>query len=158
MKWNHPLILASKSPRRSQLLSQAGFEFTIQTKDTEESYPPHMPAQQVPIFLAEKKAMACQEYIQEDTILIAADTIVIQEGTIYEKPKDRADAVRILSTLAGNMHEVITGVCLLSKNKKVEFAGHSKVFFAPISDSEICLLYTSPSPRDQRGSRMPSSA
>lgn len=151
MRWNRPLILASKSPRRSQLLSQAGFEFTIHTKDTEESYPSHLLPEQVPSFLAEKKAVACQSFIQEDAVLIAADTIVIQTGTIYEKPTDRADAVRILSTLSGNMHEVITGVCLLSKDKKVIFSGHSKVFFAPISSAEIDYYIDTYQPYDKAG-------
>ncbi len=151
MKWNRPLILASKSPRRSQLLSQAGFEFSIQTKDTEESYPAQLPPQQVPTFLAEKKAMACQAFLQKETILIAADTIVIQEGLIYEKPKDRADAIRILTTLSGKMHEVITGVCLLSKDKQMVFAGQSNVFFASISAAEIEYYVDTYQPYDKAG-------
>ena len=151
MTITRPLILASKSPRRSQLLSEAGFQFTIQTKDTEESYPSDLPAAAVPPFLAEKKAMACESFIKEQEIIIAADTIVILEGVIYEKPKDDADAFRILQALSGKMHEVITGVCLLGKEQKITFSGHAKVFFEAISDEEIRYYIDTFQPFDKAG-------
>lgn len=146
-----PIILASKSPRRSQLLSQAGFQFIIKTKNTEENYSKELPAELVPIYLAEKKAVACKEFLQGNEIILAADTIVIQEGIIYEKPLDRQDAIRILKQLSGNSHEVITGVCLLSKEKKVTFSGHSKVFLNPLSKSEIDYYIDTFQPYDKAG-------
>jgi len=148
---NRPLILASKSPRRSQLLSQAGFEFTIRTKDTDESYSSQLLPEQVPTYLAEKKAVACKEFIQDQEIILAADTIVIQEGVIYEKPKDRPDALRILSNLSGKMHQVITGVCLLSKHKKIIFAGYSNVYFASLNQEEIAYYVDTYKPYDKAG-------
>jgi len=82
----YPLILASKSPRRSQLLSEAGFTFKIKSKDVKEDYPSHLLPEEVPLFLAEKKAVACQEFLKKKQILIAADTIVAKGKKIYEKP------------------------------------------------------------------------
>ena len=146
-----PLILASKSPRRSQLLTEAGFEFTIQTKDTEESYPATLPPSEVPAFLAEKKAIACSEFIKDQEIIIAADTIVILDEVIYEKPKDKEDAVRILTTLSGKVHEVITGVCLLAAEQKSIFSGHSKVHFESISEQEIRYYIDTYQPYDKAG-------
>jgi len=148
---NRPLILASKSPRRSQLLTEAGFEFTIQTKDTEESYPPTLPPSEVPAYLAEKKAVACTSFIKDQEIIIAADTIVILDGVIYEKPKDDEDAVRILKALSGKVHEVITGVCLLAAEQKLIFSGHASVHFEPISDQEIRYYIDTFQPFDKAG-------
>ena len=136
----YPIILASKSPRRSQLLSEAGFTFKIKTKDVKEDYPTHLLPEEVPLFLAEKKAVACQEFLKKKQILIAADTIVAKGKSIYEKPKDKQDAFRILKKLSGKWHKVITGVCLLSKKKKVSFIGVSKVKLEPISKTEMEYL------------------
>jgi len=151
MMIDRPLILASKSPRRSQLLTEAGFKFTIQTKDTEESYPSTLPPSEVPAFLAEKKAVACASFIQDQEIIIAADTIVILNGVIYEKPKDDKDAVRILKALSGKVHEVITGVCLLAAEQKLIFSGHANVHFDPISDQEIRYYIDTFQPFDKAG-------
>ena len=151
MNITRPLILASKSPRRKQLLEQAGFDFTIQTKDTPEDYAPTLPPEQVPLFLAEKKAMACQSFLQDQEIIIASDTIVIQEGVIYEKPTDRADAVRILQQLSGKMHQVITGVCLLSKEKKKCFSGQAKVYLEELTAEEIDYYIDTYQPYDKAG-------
>jgi septum formation protein len=107
------IILASKSPRRKQLLAEAGFTFEIKTKDVEESYPADMPVRDVAPFLAEKKAMASVDIINEEEILLAADSVVILENEIFEKPKDVEDAKRILRRLSGNIHQVITGVCFI---------------------------------------------
>ena len=112
------LILASKSPRRSQLLTEAGFNFKVRAKEVEENYPSSLKPQQVPLFLAEKKATACKDFLKKGQIILAADTIVTKGKNIYEKPKDKKDAERILKKLSGKWHEVITGVCLLSEKKK----------------------------------------
>ena len=149
---NRKIILSSKSPRRKNLLEQAGFNIEIKTKDVEENYPEDLPSSDVAPFLAEKKAMACAEYlITENDILLAADSVVILNDKIYGKPVDYEDAFQILKKLSGKMHEVITGVCLLSKNKKKVFSGMSKVYFQPLSDEEIHYYITTCQPYDKAG-------
>jgi len=145
------IILASKSPRRSQLLAQAGFSFKVRAKEVEENYSNTLRPKEVPLFLAEKKAMACKEFLKKDRIILAADTIVARGKKIYEKPKDKADAVRILSKLSGKWHEVITGVCLLSKKKKVSFIGVSKVKLEKLSSTEIAYYIDKYQPYDKAG-------
>ena len=145
------LILASKSPRRSQLLTEAGFQFEIKTKDVKEDYPKQLTPQQVPLFLAEKKAKACQDFLQKGKIILAADTIVAKGKNIYEKPTDKKDAERILTKLSGKWHEVITGVCLLSKKKKVSFIGVSKVKLTKLSTTEIDYYIEQFQPYDKAG-------
>ncbi|MBI5917354.1 MAG: Maf family protein, partial [Bacteroidetes bacterium] len=132
------LILASKSPRRNQLLQQAGFRFEIKTKEVEEDFPAEMPADEVAPYLAEKKAMACADFLMaDDEVLVSADSVVILDEKIYGKPVDYQDAVRILSELSGRVHQVITGVCLLSRTKKRVFADVAHVHFQPLSAAEI---------------------
>jgi septum formation protein len=146
------IILASKSPRRSQLLSEAGFSFEIKTKDVEESYPAEMPVRDVAPFLAEKKAMASIELVQNDEILLAADSVVILGNQIFEKPKDVDDAKRILRQLSGKVHQVITGVCLISKKEKRVFSGVSDVHFQALTEEEIDYYITNYQPFDKAGS------
>jgi septum formation protein len=132
------IILASKSPRRSQLLVQAGFNFEIKTKEVEEDFPADMPVDEVAPFLAEKKATACSEFLSSDSdLLLSADSVVILDDKIYGKPVDYEDAVQILTALSGRIHRVITGVCLLSKSKKRVFAEVAHVHFQPLTDDEI---------------------
>ncbi len=145
------LILASKSPRRSQLLAEAGFNFKVQAKEVEENYPSTLTPPQVPLFLAEKKATACKDFLKKGHIILAADTIVTKGKNIYEKPKDKKDAARILKKLSGKWHEVITGVCLLSKKKKVSFIGVSKVKLENLSAVEIDYYINKFQPYDKAG-------
>jgi len=146
------IILASKSPRRSQLLEQAGFTFEIKTTEVAEDYPDDMPPQEVPVFLAAKKANASRHFIQNDEVILAADSIVIQDDLIYEKPKDHADAVRILKTLSGKIHQVITGVCLLSNEKEKSFSGLSQVHLDVLTNEEIEYYIQQYQPFDKAGS------
>lgn len=146
-----PLILASKSPRRKQLLEMAGIPFTIRTKEVEEDYPPDLPIMEIAPYLAQKKARACRDFIEGDEILLSADSVVIQDNTIHEKPVDKADAQRILRCLSGKMHRVVTGVCLLSKQKEKVFAGHSRVFFDHLSEEEIEFYIDKYQPFDKAG-------
>lgn len=145
------IILASKSPRRSQLLREAGFQFDIQTKDIEETYPSTLPAEKVAEFLAEKKAEEVKDFITSDEIILTADTTVVMGNTIFGKPKDAHDAFDILKTLSGKSHQVITGVCLLSKNKKRVFKGVSTVVFDKLSDEEINYYVDNFQPFDKAG-------
>jgi septum formation protein len=131
------LILGSKSPRRRYLLEQAGFDFTVMAKDVKEVYPPDLPVREVPGYLAKLKAAAILPDAPEGAVVIASDTIVLLNNTIYGKPVDRNDAIRILKELSGNLHEVITGVCLLSTQKVRVFSETTKVFFDALTDWEI---------------------
>ena len=145
------IILASKSPRRSHLLQEAGLNFVVKTKEVEETYPEDLEADKVAEYLAIKKAHASKDFIEKDTILLAADSIVTLDDKIYGKPKDEEDAFRILSTLSGKKHKVITGVCLLSNTKQKSFSSISLVQFEPLSDEEIRFYIEKFKPYDKAG-------
>lgn len=147
------IILASKSPRRKQLLEEAGFSFEIMTKEVDESFDSNMDVTEVAKHLAERKAMACADFLKnKNEILLAADSTVVMDGKIYNKPVDRADSFRMLSELSGKMHAVYTGVCLLSKTKKKSFKGISKVWFEELSDVEKYWYIDRCKPFDKAGS------
>ncbi|MEM9918416.1 MAG: Maf family protein [Bacteroidota bacterium] len=148
---DRPLILASKSPRRSQLLQQAGFNFRVQSKEVAEDYPDDMPPEEVPVYLAQLKANACRSFLRENEILLSADSVVILDQQIFEKPKDKADAQRILRALSGKIHKVITGVCLLNDKHQTTFAGTSSVHFEPLSEAEIDYYIDTYQPYDKAG-------
>ena len=95
--------------------------------------------------------MASKRFIKEEEIILAADSIVIQDGIIYGKPKDRADAQHILKRLSGNKHQVITGVCLLSAKKELNFSGISNVYFEALSTAEIDYYIDTFQPYDKAG-------
>ena len=147
-----PLILASKSPRRSQLLREAGFDFTVQTFDVDESFPTDMPPQEVAPWLAQRKAQAAKHLIERDEIILAADSVVILDDIIYNKPADYKEAFGMIRALSGRQHTVITGVCLLSKEKEKVFSGLSKVWFSSLTDEEIDYYIRTCEPYDKAGS------
>ena len=149
---NRPIILASQSPRRSQLLREAGFQFTVQALDIDESFPEEMPVEEVAPWLAQKKAQAAAGLIRDREIVIAADSVVILDDVIYNKPVDRADAIRMLRRMSGRRHTVITGVCLLAKEQEKSFSGVTKVWFADLSDAEIEYYIDTCKPFDKAGS------
>jgi len=153
--FNKKLILASKSPRRSQLLREAGFSFLNKTKDVDESYPEGLKPYEIAEYIANKKAKGCADFLEgepDDTILITSDTIVVLHDKIYGKPKDYEDAVRILKELSGQTHQVITGVCLRDANKTKTFHGVSKVTFSELSEEEIDYYLNACEPYDKAGS------
>ncbi|MCB0587738.1 MAG: septum formation protein Maf [Phaeodactylibacter sp.] len=145
------LILASQSPRRRQLLEQAGFTFEVKTKPIDESFPEDMPVDEVAGYLARRKAHAAREFITGEEILLTADSVVILGDAIYNKPEDAADARRILRALSGRVHRVITGVCLLSRDKERVFSGESRVHFAELTDEEIDYYIRTCRPFDKAG-------
>lgn len=146
------IILASKSPRRSHLLQQAGFQFEVKTKEVEENYPPDLPSSEVAAYLARKKAMAAKPFLsQDDEVLLAADSIVIQDDIIYGKPEDYKEAFKILKSLSGRMHQVITGVCLLSTQREKVFSSIAKVYFENLTDAEISYYIENYQPFDKAG-------
>ncbi len=147
-----PLILASQSPRRSQLLREAGFEFSVQSFDMDESFPPEMPPEEVAPWLAQRKAQAAAHLIQDREIVLAADSVVILDGVIYNKPANYSDAFRMIRALSGKQHTVVTGVCLLAKEKEKVLAGVTKVWFAELTDAEIDYYIRTCQPFDKAGS------
>lgn len=151
MTQTRPLILASQSPRRSQLLREAGFEFSVQASDIDESFPPEMPVEEVAPWLAQQKARAVAHLIQDREIVLAADSVVILDGVIYNKPADDADAFRMIRLLSGRQHTVVTGVCLLAKEKEKMLAGVTKVWFADMTDAEIDYYIRACKPFDKAG-------
>lgn len=149
---NHKLILASKSPRRRQLLSEMGFDFEIRTKDVNEGFDPKLKKEMVALFLCEKKAMAFGEHeILESEILIASDTIVCLGDTILNKPGDREHAIAMLTLLSGKKHEVITGVCLRSRQKMNSFYVSTDVYFKELTQTEIEFYVDNYKPFDKAG-------
>ncbi|QHT67248.1 septum formation protein Maf [Rhodocytophaga rosea] len=150
MNLAHQLVLASNSPRRQQLLISAGFVFSVQTKNVPEDFPSAMPVADVPVYLARKKALAFKEEIK-DELIIAADTVVIIDGQILNKPADEQEATQMLSQLSGRMHEVITGVCLFSRDKTFTFSDRTEVYFKSLSAEEIKFYVTYYRPFDKAG-------
>ncbi len=148
---NRPLILVSKSPRRSQLLREAGFDFSVHGLDVDESFPPEMPVEDVAVYLARRKALAGRHLVKDREILLSADSVVILYGQIYNKPEDYEDAFRMIRLLSGAQHTVITGVCLLSAEQERFFSDRSEVFFDTLSDEEIDYYIRTCRPFDKAG-------
>jgi len=149
---NKTIILGSKSPRRKELLAGLGFNFEVRTKDVEESYPETISKLKVAEFLAEKKAIAFEEELTENDIIITSDTIVICEGEILGKPKNKIFAFDMLSRLSGKTHKVITGVCIKSKHKTIIFSDTTKVWFKELSCDEMNYYIKNYKPFDKAGS------
>jgi len=144
------IFLASKSPRRKHLLEASSIPFKVLEVDVEETYPENLAIEEVPEFLAAKKAKAAME-IKPDGIILAADSIVVMEGRIFEKPTDRQNAIDIIQTLAGKSHVVITGVCLMSSKRNIHFSDHSEVHLAYMSTEEIEWYVDTYEPYDKAG-------
>jgi septum formation protein len=146
------LILVSKSPRRSQLLREAGFDFSVVPLDVEEDFPPDMAPASVAEYLSQRKALAGKHLIHDREILLAADSTVIMDGTIFNKPSDFDEAVYMLTHLSGRTHQVVTGVTLLGREQSVSFSGLTEVTFAPLSEAEIRFYVNTYEPYDKAGS------
>lgn len=145
-----PIILASKSPRRQELLQMMGIDFKVVLRDVDESYPEGLTPTQIALHIAEKKAKAFDEVIQ-DEIVITADTIVCLDGKILGKPENEAHAFEILSELSGKRHEVITAVCLLKNHQLISFYDISEVFFKELSEEQIQYYIFNYAPMDKAG-------
>jgi septum formation protein len=150
MKSDQPWILASKSPRRHQLMAMANIPFDIVTKDTEEVYPEDLQAEDVPLYLAELKALDMAKDYPERTIL-AADTLVLLNKQILGKPQNREEAIAMLQQLSGQTHTVITGVCLWNKAKKISFSDKTLVTFHTLNKEEIEFYIDRYQPFDKAG-------
>jgi septum formation protein len=131
-----PLILASNSPRRREILGQAGFAFSVVASDIDESFPGDMPLNEVPVFLSEKKARVLAD-INPHAIILAADTVVILDQFILNKPNDKSEAREMLQLLSGKTHEVVTGITLITPNETVSIADSAMVSFRSLADWEV---------------------
>ena len=147
----YQLILGSASPRRQELLKSLGFEFLIKPTHADETFPADLKAQDIPIYLAEKKADAYPDELKETEILITSDTIVWCDGKVLNKPANFIEGTRMLESLSGKMHEVFTAVCLKSGNKQTTFYDVSKVYFKKLKPEEIEYYLTNYSPYDKAG-------
>ncbi len=144
-------ILASGSPRRKQLLEWAEVDFEICVQPTEELVLPHLSPAEAAINIAEQKALAVQNFFKPSCPVIAADTIVVLNNEIIGKPKDRGDAIGILSRLSGQTHTVITGVVIIDAAQKVSFSDATEVAFHTLTPSQIQFYIDKYQPYDKAG-------
>ena len=148
---NYTVVLASKSPRRQELLKGMGVRFVCLTKETPEDYP-EMPFKKVPEYLSRQKSLAfTDEELPPNYLLITADTVVIAENEILGKPTDREDAMRMLHVLSGKSHHVVTGVTVRTKDKTKTFSAISKVTFVPLDLEEMAYYVDRYKPYDKAG-------
>ncbi len=146
------ILLASKSPRRRELLSNLRVPFNcISLGGIDETYPKDMPANEVPQFLANKKADAYISNINTNEMVITADTLVIKGDKIYGKPKNQEEALSMLGELSGEVHKVISGVCILTKDRRTSFTSETEVKFANLNDEDIRYYIENYLPLDKAG-------
>ena len=145
------IILASKSPRRQELLKGLGLKFEVQSLNIPEVFPDGLSMTEIPVYLAELKAEAFRPSLKENQLVITADTIVWLDGHIMNKPADFADGFRMLKNLSGKKHQVLTGVCILTTEKKVSFFASTDVWFKSLSDEEIQYYLENFRPYDKAG-------
>jgi len=145
------IILASQSPRRKQLLEWAEIDFTVEVSDADETFPDHLPVEEVPVFIARNKAKAVQQKRNDDLAILAADTIVVLDNRVINKPSDRNNAIEILRSLSGKTHQVITGVVLLKDEKEISFADITHVIFHELTDEQIIFYVDKYKPYDKAG-------
>ena len=148
----YKIILASNSPRRKELLAGLDIDFEVKTvPGIEESYPETLKIEEIPVHIAKQKALAYQKYLEENTLIITADTIVLLNGNVYGKPENEQDAINMLKILSGQTHEVITGICLTGLKKQQTFFVSTKVKFADLQEDEINYYVKKYKPYDKAG-------
>lgn len=148
------IILASQSPRRKQLLEWAEVPFEVLVQETDETYPAELAPDQIAIHIARNKALAVADRLaapSHDQPVLAADTIVVLDGAIIGKPKDREDAIRILTSLSGKQHAVITGVVIHAGEKEIAFADTTTVDFHELTKEQLEFYVDKYKPYDKAG-------
>ena len=148
------LILGSNSPRRRELLKGLGVDFTVDTENNfQENFGPDVPYDEVPRLMAEGKSDGFHRPLEEDEILITADTMVIcaKKGEILGKPKDREDAIRMLRDLSGREHHVVTAVTVRDCHRRKTISDTTEVWFKPLTDAEITRYVDTCKPFDKAG-------
>ena len=151
-KVDKKIILASNSPRRRELLAGLDLDFEVKViKGIDESYPETLAPDKVAQYIAAKKADAYVPAIHEDDLVITADTVVIVDNDILGKPHDESEAKAMLRRISGRSHQVVTGVCLVTKDKRREFSVSTDVTFRSLSESEIDYYVSHYRPFDKAG-------
>jgi septum formation protein len=148
----YKLILASNSPRRKELLKGLDIDFEVRViEGIDESYPAGIQLNDVPMYIARKKADAYLNSIQPDDLIITADTVVILDNEILEKPTNKEEAVRMLKKISGKTHKVVTAVVMTAKEMQKSFSVESKVDFSELTDAEINYYVNKYKPFDKAG-------
>jgi len=152
------IILASQSPRRKALLELAGIPFEVVVKSTDETFPGDLEPDKVPVYLAREKATAVNKFLDKayheqhrNKTILAADTIVVLEDKIINKPEDRRHAIEMLSELAGKRHKVITGVVIQTDYSETAFSDITEVEFHPLTKEQIAFYIDAHAPYDKAG-------
>lgn len=149
---NYKVVLASNSPRREELLRGIDIDFEIRIlPDIDENYPDNLLGDEIAEYIARNKAEAYKKSLQEDELLITADTIVLLDGEVLGKPVDKEEAKKMLRILSGKTHRVISGVCLTSTKKQTSFSATSDVEFGKLTEEEIEYYVERYSPLDKAG-------
>lgn len=148
----YQIILASNSPRRKELLSGLNLDYKVKIlPDINETYPDTLKGEDIPLYIARKKAEAYKAIMDDNELIITADTIVYTDGEVLGKPKDEADARRMLQALSDRSHQVITGVCITTSGFQRSFASVTEVTFDTLTDDEINFYISTYSPMDKAG-------
>ena len=150
LKLKYPLILASNSPRRKELLANTGIAFKVSVQAVEESIPDFIQPLDTAGFLAQVKSEAYLD-LAENAIVVTADTVVIQNNRVFGKPESFEEAVTMLTQLSGKWHEVITGVCIRHKEDRDTFSVSTKVLFDTLTEAEIHYYIEKYKPYDKAG-------
>jgi septum formation protein len=152
------LILASQSPRRKQLMEWAEIPFQVVVRNIDEIWPSDLPVEEVPVHIARNKAAEVNKHLDKayhgafvDHTILAADTVVVLDNTIINKPENREDAIRILKTLSGKSHKVITGVVILTDYSENTFSETTEVEFHELSEEQISYYVDHYKPYDKAG-------
>ena len=145
------VLLGSASPRRAEFLRQAGIEFRIKSADIDEIWPPDLPVDRIAEYLACQKANVLYHLLEEDEVLLTADTTVLLDNQVLNKPQDFEDAVRMLSLLSNRCHRVVSGVCLHDALQKSSVSVETKVHMAPLDIEEIHYYINRCAPYDKAG-------
>jgi septum formation protein len=149
---DYKIILASKSPRRSELLGGLDLPFEVIIHEVDEVFPDGLPMEEIPVYLAKLKAEPFIKEVDSDTLVITADTIVWIDGKVLGKPNDYEHAAVMLRQLSGKKHVVVTGVCLTTKEMQVAFSASTDVWFKNLTDGEIDYYLKNYHPYDKAGS------
>lgn len=146
------IILGSSSPRRREILSNSGIEFTVKVlKNIDETYPPELPSKEVAAYISKKKATAWHDILQENDILITADTTVCVDDVLMGKPSSKKEAANMLWMLSGRTHQVITGVTIMSHKRHITFNDVTDVTFKELAQNEIDYYISNYQPFDKAG-------
>lgn len=149
---DYKIILASKSPRRLELLEGLDLPFEVIIHEVDEVFPDGLPMEEIPVYLAKLKAEPFYNELSNDALVITADTIVWIDGVVLGKPNDYEHAAAMLRQLSGKKHVVVTGVCLTTKDKQSTFSASTDVYFKNLTDDEIDYYLKNYHPYDKAGS------